>query len=98
MGRLLPSPTALNMSVEYTSVVIFGNISIIEDAGESEKALRMLTEKYFPHLKYGEDYNVIKPEELKLTSVYRINIDKWSGKQKKVEDEFPGAFYYKDKL
>jgi hypothetical protein len=33
-------------------------------------------------------------DELARTSVYRIDITSWTGKRKKVEDDFPGAFLY----
>ena len=33
-----------------------------------------------------------------MTSVYRISIDAWSGKKKKVEEDFPGAYRWQDVL
>ena len=94
MGRLLPAATALDMSVEYSSVVVFGRASIIADPEEAQRALQLLLDKYFPHLQPGRDYRRITPEELARTRVYRIEIEKWSGKRKKVEEDFPGAFLY----
>jgi nitroimidazol reductase NimA-like FMN-containing flavoprotein (pyridoxamine 5'-phosphate oxidase superfamily) len=93
MGRLLPADEALEFSVEYAGVVVFGRASIIEGA-DAERALQLLLDKYFPHLRPGRDYRPIIPEELKRTSVYRIAIESWSGKQKRVADDFPGAFFY----
>jgi hypothetical protein len=98
MGRLLPAKRAINMSVEYKSVVVFGKVSVIEDESEAEKFLRILTEKYFPHLTYGKDYNAITESELKLTTTYKLEIEKWSGKEKKADDDFEGAFYYFEKV
>ncbi len=94
MGRLLPADVALEFSVEYSGVTVFGAITIIDDQTEAEYGLQLLLDKYCPHLRPGEHYQAIKPEELKQTSVYRIEIEQWSGKQKKVEDDFPGAFFY----
>lgn len=93
MGRLLPADEALEFSVEYNSVVIFGRATVVEDQAEATIALQRLLDKYFDHLQPGRDYRPPVPEELKRTSVYRIDIEEWSAKQKKV-DEFPGAFYY----
>jgi nitroimidazol reductase NimA-like FMN-containing flavoprotein (pyridoxamine 5'-phosphate oxidase superfamily) len=56
--------------------------------------LQLLVDKYFPHLRPGRDYSPIAVEELERTSVYRIQIEEWSGKRKQVADEFPGAFTY----
>ena len=94
MGRLLPAEEALEFSVEYSGVVIFGTATVVTNETEAEYGLQLLLDKYFPHLKPGEHYRAITPEELKRTSVYRINIEQWSGKKKKVDDDFPGAFFY----
>lgn len=94
MGRLLPADEALEFSVEYSGVVIFGTASIVEDSAEATNGLQQLMDKYFPHLKPGEHYRPIMPEELVRTSVYRIQIERWSGKHKQVGDDFPGAFLY----
>jgi nitroimidazol reductase NimA-like FMN-containing flavoprotein (pyridoxamine 5'-phosphate oxidase superfamily) len=92
MGRLLPAPEALEFSVEYAGVVVFGRGSIVEEAAEARHGLRILLEKYAPHLRYGEDYRATTDDELKRTAVYRIDIEAWSGKQKEVAEDFPGAF------
>jgi nitroimidazol reductase NimA-like FMN-containing flavoprotein (pyridoxamine 5'-phosphate oxidase superfamily) len=94
MGRLLPADVALEFSVEYRGVVVFGTASVIADETEASRALQLLLDKYFPHLKPDQDYRPIIPEELRRTSVYRIDIERWSGKQKKVAADFPGAFWY----
>lgn len=92
MGRLLPAAEALEFSVEYAGVVAFGRGRVVEDVDEAVAALRALLEKYAPHLRYGEDYRHVTDGELKRTAVYRVDIEAWSGKQKEVPDDFPGAF------
>ena len=92
MGRLLPAPEALEFSVEYSGVVAFGTGRVIEDREEARTALQMLLDKYAPHLKPGVDYRPTTDDELKRTAVYRIDVETWSGKQKEVEEDFPGAF------
>jgi len=94
MGRLLPATEALEFSVEYNGVAVFGRGQIIQDADQATYALQMLLDKYFPHLRPERDYRPILPEELARTAVYCIHIDSWSGKRKKVADDFPGAFTY----
>ncbi len=94
MGRLLPAEVALEFSVEYSGVIVFGRGSIIEEEAEATRVLHLLLDKYFPHLERGVDYRPVVPEELKRTSVYRIDIKAWSGKQKQAEPDFPGAFFY----
>lgn len=97
MGRLLPAAEALKFSVEYSGVTVFGTAAVVSDEAEAVAALRQLLEKYFPHLHYGRDYRGVTPEELRRTSVYRIDITAWSGKRKQAEADFPGAFRYPER-
>lgn len=94
IGRLLPAKEALEFSVEYDSVVVFGRAAVVHDLAEAEAALQLLLDKYAPHLRPGRDYRPITPDELKRTGVLRLDIESWTGKQKKVADDFPGAFDY----
>jgi nitroimidazol reductase NimA-like FMN-containing flavoprotein (pyridoxamine 5'-phosphate oxidase superfamily) len=93
MGRLLPADTALEMSVEYAGVVVFGRARVV-DGDEAIHGLRLLLDKYVPHLQRGRDYRDITDDELARTTVYRIQIEQWSGKKKEAPPDFPGAFFY----
>ncbi|GAB4495838.1 MAG: 5-nitroimidazole antibiotic resistance protein NimA [Anaerolineales bacterium] len=94
MGRLLPAKTALNFSVEYASVMVFGTAQRVTDSAEAEAALQALLDKYFPHLRPEADYRPIAPEELARTAVIRVAIEHWSAKRKQAPEDFPGAFFY----
>lgn len=83
IGRFLPAQTAMDFSNEYTSVVVFGRGRLVQDDGEKRRALQALLDKYFPELRPERDYRPITPDELSATAVYAIEIDGWSGKQKK---------------
>ena len=96
MGRLLPAAEALQFSVEFAGVTVFGTATIIDEQEEASYALQRLLDKYAPHLRPGRDYRPIVPEELARTAVFRIAIEAWSGKKKQVEPDFPGAFRYED--
>lgn len=80
-GRFLPSNIALEFSMQYESVIVFGKIQVIEDEGQKRRGLTGLIEKYFPGMKPGEAYRPITEQELKRTSVYAIAIEQWSGKR-----------------
>jgi nitroimidazol reductase NimA-like FMN-containing flavoprotein (pyridoxamine 5'-phosphate oxidase superfamily) len=95
MGRLLPADTALEFSVEYAGVTVFGRGSVVRDDEEARHGLQLLLDKYFPHLEPGPDYRPITDDELARTTVYRIDIEEWSAKQKSVADDFPGALWYR---
>lgn len=95
MGRILPAPEALEFSIEYAGVVVFGVGRIIEDESEATQALQAMLDKYAPHLTPDEDYRPPMPEELARTTVMRIDITEWSAKRKSVE-EHEGAFWYEE--
>ncbi len=88
MGRLLPADTALEFSVEYASVLVFGKAGIAEDP---QYGLELLMDKYFPHLTPGQDYRAITAGELIRTSVFEMVIEEWSAKKKTEELDYPGA-------
>ena len=91
---MLPADQAVEFSVEFASVIVFGRVAIVTSEEEALHSLDILMEKYFPHLQSGKDYRPPEPKDLKITAVFRIDIESWSGKQKKVPDDFPGAFNY----
>ena len=96
MGRLLPADEALEFGVEYASVLVTGKAVEVEDPEEAERGLQLLMEKYAPHLEAGKDYRPIATEEVAQTSVIRILIETWSGKEKTEAADFPGAYWFKD--
>lgn len=81
LGRLLPSNIALEFSLQYRSVMVFGTVRILEDVDEKRAALYGLIKKYFPEMEAGKEYRPITEVELKRTTVYAIEIESWSGKE-----------------
>ena len=94
MGRLLPADTALEFSVEYASVIVFGRVRILTAEDEARRALQLLLDKYAPHLRPGRDYRPITPDEIARTSVFCLDIERWSAKKNQKPADFPGAFFY----
>ncbi len=82
IGRLLPADTALEFSNEYASVVAFGRARIVDDPEEKRRGLQGLLDKYFADLAPGRDYRPITSDEMARTSVFAVEIEAWSGKQK----------------
>jgi nitroimidazol reductase NimA-like FMN-containing flavoprotein (pyridoxamine 5'-phosphate oxidase superfamily) len=81
MGKLLPSNVALEFSLQFRSVVVFGKASVIEDANEKREVLHKLIAKYFGKMQIDKDYRSATEKELRATSVYEIKIESWSGKE-----------------
>jgi nitroimidazol reductase NimA-like FMN-containing flavoprotein (pyridoxamine 5'-phosphate oxidase superfamily) len=94
MGRLLPADTAMEVGVEYASVVVFGTIEVVADADQARHGLQLLLDRFFPQFRPGVDYRAILPAELDQTAVYRIKIGSWSGKEEHAREDFPRAFSY----
>ena len=94
IGRLLPSNAALEFSLQYRSVMVLGEVRLIEEPAEKRAVLHALISKYFPRLVPGQDYRPATDEELKRTTVYSLQIESWSGKENWKEqadqsDEWP---------
>jgi uncharacterized protein len=79
-GRYLPSNDPLEFSTQYRSVLVFGKINMLSGKAAQE-ALYGLIQKYFPEMQAGREYKPISEAQLKITSVYEINIESWSGKE-----------------
>ena len=94
MGNLLPADSAVEYSVEFASVILEGRMSIIEDPIEARRALMLLMRKYAPQFEPNRDYREISDHDLSRTSVFRIDIDRWSGKGQSVDA--PDAYSYRE--
>jgi len=81
LGGFLPSNVALEFSLQYRSVVVFGKARVIEAEEEKREVMHKLIAKYFPQMQPGKDYRPATDKELKRTSVYEIRIEAWSGKE-----------------
>lgn len=95
MGRLLPAEMPVDFDVEYASVVVYGEIGLVEGSTEKRRALERIMEKFAPHMDPGEDYDPIAESSVERTSVYRIDVDGWSAKRNEVGPDFEGAFDYR---
>jgi nitroimidazol reductase NimA-like FMN-containing flavoprotein (pyridoxamine 5'-phosphate oxidase superfamily) len=94
LGKLLPANVALEFSLQFRSVVVFGKGRLITDSEEARRVLYELIHKYFPAMTPGKEFREITDKELKRTSVYAIQIEEWSGKENWKEradqsDEWP---------
>ena len=81
LGKTLPSNIALEFSLQFRSVIVFGVARIITDSAEARRVLYGLIHKYFPMMTPGKEFRLITDKELKRTSVYAIKIEEWSGKE-----------------
>lgn len=81
LGNMLPSNVALEFSLQYRSVIVFGVARLVNEPDEARRVLYGLIHKYFPAMTAGREFREITDKELKRTSVYAIEIAEWSGKE-----------------
>ncbi|MFC6733840.1 pyridoxamine 5'-phosphate oxidase family protein [Haladaptatus sp. GCM10025893] len=91
-GRYIPADEPVNFTVEYSSVVAYGCISLLSAADEKQAVLEKVMAKYAPQLTPGEDYQPMSDESIDRTAVYRLNVESWSGKQGWKDPDHPGAY------
>ncbi|MFT3893471.1 MAG: pyridoxamine 5'-phosphate oxidase family protein [Anaerolineales bacterium] len=75
LGKLLPSNVALEFSLQFRSVMVFGTAHVITDQAEARRLLYGLIGKYFPGMIAGKEYREITDKELRATSIYAIQIE-----------------------
>lgn len=80
IGHFLPSNSPLELTVQYRSVIVFGQARVLEGEAARE-ALTTLSERIFEGLKIGETTRPISDEDLSRTSVYSLAVERWSGKE-----------------
>lgn len=78
---LLPSNVALEFSLQYRCVLVFGIARTITNPDEARRVMYALIKKYFPLMTPGKEFRPITDKELARTSIYAIQIEEWSGKE-----------------
>lgn len=94
LGRFLPSNVALEFSLQFRSVIVYGSARVVSDPAEARRLLYGLIAKYFPAMTAGKEYREITDKEIRATSIYAIQIESWTGKDNWAEradqsDEWP---------
>lgn len=92
MGRFIPQEVPMEFTVEYASVDVFGPIHLVVDDTEKRHALETFMADFAPHLIEGEDYERISQQTMDITSVYRLDVEEWSGKHGEKAPDHPGAY------
>jgi nitroimidazol reductase NimA-like FMN-containing flavoprotein (pyridoxamine 5'-phosphate oxidase superfamily) len=94
VGRILPYEQAVEFTIEYHSVTVFGQAELVDGKKEVARILQRIMDKYAPHLKPGEDYIPAQTEDINRTLIGKINIEDWTGKQQVDDGESINPYYY----
>lgn len=97
-GRILTHRVASKFNVEYRSVTVFGKARLMENTQAATRILEKLLRKYARELQPGRDYDTIQPEEMKTTSVHKLEIEEWTGKQQVDDEEYTDRLTYPTSL
>lgn len=63
LGKMLPSNVAIEFSLQFRSVVVFGTARLVTDPDEARKLLYGLIGKYFPAMTVGKEYREITAKD-----------------------------------
>ena len=92
-GRILPADTPMEFSTEYASVLVYGELAIVEDVSAKRRALEGLMAKYATHLKEGADYQPMPDADVAQTTVFRLVISERVGKHNVKPADYPAYAY-----
>lgn len=92
MGRFIPADEPVNFTVEYASVVAYGSIDLLTERAAKRDVLELFMDKFAPQLTPGEDYEPMSDESIDRTAVYRLDVERWSGKRGEKPADEPGAY------
>ena len=79
---LVYSRKAMNHSMNYRSVVLFGKGREVTDADEKFGLFDAMVQRYFPERMVGSDYNAPPSADLGVTALVAVAIEEWSGKRR----------------
>ena len=79
---LVYSRKAMNHSMNYRSVVLFGRGREVADEDEKFELFDSMVQRYFPGRMVGSDYNTPPPADLGVTALVEVAIEEWNGKRR----------------
>lgn len=79
---LVYSRKAMNHSMNYRSVVLFGHGREVTDEDEKFELFDSMVQRYFPGRMVGSDYNTPPSADLGVTALVEIAIEEWNGKRR----------------
>jgi nitroimidazol reductase NimA-like FMN-containing flavoprotein (pyridoxamine 5'-phosphate oxidase superfamily) len=96
VDSLVYSRKAMNHSMNYRSVVLFGKATAITDQSEKFELLDRMVRRYFPGRAIGRDYDPPPAADLGITAMVEVRIEEWNAKARRggptgPDDDKPGA-------
>ena len=80
---LVYSRKAMNHSMNYRSVVLFGTAREVTDHDEKFALFDQMVQRYFPDRLLERDYNPPPASDLGVTTLVEVEIEEWSAKARR---------------
>ncbi|MDA0769786.1 MAG: pyridoxamine 5'-phosphate oxidase family protein [Chloroflexi bacterium] len=80
---LVYSRKAMNHSINYRSVVLFGKGHDIVDEDRKFELFDKMVQRYFPGRNVGEHYNAPPSADLGITALVEVDIEEWNAKARR---------------
>ena len=80
---LVYSRKAMNHSVNYRSVTLFGRAREVTDEAEKFDLFDKMVQRYFPGRMVGDDYNAPPSPDLGVTALVEVRIEEWNAKARR---------------
>ena len=80
---LVYSRKAMNHSVNYRSVTLFGRAREVTDEAEKFDLFDKMVQRYFPGRMVGDDYNTPPSPDLGVTALVEVRIEEWNAKARR---------------
>ena len=80
---LVYSRKAMNHSMNYRSVVLFGTVREVTDHDEKFALFDQMVQRYFPDRLLERDYNPPPASDLGVTALVEVQIEEWNAKARR---------------
>ena len=80
---LVYSRKAMNHSINYRSVVLFGKGHEVADEDKKFELFAEMVQRYFPGREVGEHYNAPPSADLGITALVEVDIEEWNAKARR---------------
>lgn len=80
---LVYSRKAMNHSMNYRSVVLFGQAQEVTDEAEKFALFDQMVQRFFPGRTLDQDYVAPPSQDLGVTSLIKVNIKDWNAKARR---------------
>jgi uncharacterized protein len=91
-GRMYTAAKAVDFGCEYQSIIIYGQIRIIDNEAERMQSMSAFFDRFFAHIP-KDQYEAFTSAQSKPIHVAKIRIEQWFGKEHLLPEIAVDAFF-----